>query len=101
MGTAKTPRQPYSSNRRVSFTLAGLRGKLVPSRRILRWRGIRDSAQESRLYQASWVLVHFLFDRDAERFNQLQERLARGGEPEKAWNATFPEWSLAEPGATE
>lgn len=63
--------------------------------------GIHHAAQdEDRYYAASWLLVHYLMNQRHEDFKSFQRRLARMEEPQAAWNATFPEWSLQTPGST-
>ncbi|ACL67062.1 conserved hypothetical protein [Anaeromyxobacter dehalogenans 2CP-1] len=46
-------------------------------------------------YAESWALVHFLVNREPERFRALQVRFARGQDPTAAWREVFPEWDPA------
>lgn len=68
-------------------------------RSVLEWQNFGE--EELPFYASSWLLVHYLLDVRPEDFEALRERLARAEDPRTAWNATFPEWSLDLPGATE
>lgn len=46
-------------------------------------------------YAESWAVVHFLVNREPDRFRELQVRFARGQDPAAAWREVFPEWDPA------
>jgi hypothetical protein len=52
-------------------------------------------------YATSWLLVHFLRAKHAERLVAYERRLARGEDPGAAWVAAFPEWDPARPAALD
>lgn len=65
----------------------------LPVRQVFAW-GKRSSEHGQdelpALYATSWLLVHWLFEQNANAFAQLQLRLARGEEPGPAFAAAFP-----------
>jgi Flp pilus assembly protein TadD len=71
----------------------------LPVKQVLAWRKVED--EEARYYATSWLLVHYLMNARLADFAAYQRRLARMEEPQVAWNATFPEWSLEAPNASE
>lgn len=76
-----------------------LETRLLPARSLLTWQG--TEVQQDQAQASSWLLVHYLLDAHPLEFGALRQRLARAEEPSDAWDATFPEWSLQVPGATE
>jgi len=68
----------------------------------LGWSGPVASGPEGKLhglYGMSWLLVHWLFNTHAAQFDQLQILLAKGIDPEKAWQVIRP--GLATPDLDE
>jgi tetratricopeptide (TPR) repeat protein len=47
-----------------------------------------------RLYAGSWLLVHWMMNRQPEKFGDFQQRLNKGEEAESAWKNAFPETNL-------
>jgi len=62
----------------------------VPMRRLLAWNGRSSDASE---HDSSAMLVHFLLNEEAERFDDYRRRLAGAERPDAAWAAVFPEWA--------
>lgn len=48
-------------------------------------------------YGLAWLLVHFLMNERSEGLGALEERFARGEDPQAAWRAVFPEWDSEAP----
>ncbi|MFO0584681.1 MAG: hypothetical protein U0229_20610 [Anaeromyxobacter sp.] len=63
---------------------------------VLRARGPLAGAREQGL---AWALVHFLAHRRAQELGRLEQRLARGADPDAAWREAFPAWSPDDPAA--
>lgn len=61
------------------------------------WEGVFES-NVHKYYAAAWVLVHLLFDDEAlrPRFFAYLTAIARGDEPEPAWQAAFAGADVAE-----
>ncbi|GAO02815.1 DUF1570 domain-containing protein [Anaeromyxobacter sp. PSR-1] len=68
-------------------------GRTVRVADVLTSRNLLDST--GKLYAEAWALVHYLVNREPERFRELQVRYARGQEPATAWREVFPEWDPA------
>lgn len=71
----------------------------APARGAIAWQRARWPLET--LYAKSFLLVHYLITQRSEPFRTYRSRLAAMQDPFEAWNATFPEWRLDEPGATE
>ena len=54
-----------------------------------------------RYYASSWLLVHFLVNRQAKGFDELCRRLGLAEDPRAAWKAAFPRWDPDVPGALD
>ncbi len=52
-----------------------------------------DMRETMSFYSSSWLLVHYLLNRESERFGDFQRRLARLEEWHDAWQASFGELS--------
>ncbi len=52
-----------------------------------------DMRETLSFYSSSWLLVHYLLNRESERFGDFQRRLARLEEWRDAWQASFGEVS--------
>ncbi len=52
-------------------------------------RGLLSTAESRRYYASSWLWVHFFIARHGERFEDFQNRLIRGEDPRRAWDASF------------
>jgi len=78
-----------------------LRRGLVPVRALLGWNASGFRERDRPQSATSWLLVRFLRSERRAAFDELRGRLARGEHPQRAWDATFPEWSLAAKGGPE
>lgn len=67
---------------------------VVPVRELLAWKQ-EGQNHETPYYATAWLLVRTLATEDPSGFAELQRRLTDGEEPDQAWNASFPRWSLA------
>lgn len=85
-------------------------GRVSPDRArdvVLRLRGGMRAVllERSRLdvgqYGLAWVLVHFLVTERPAELRQLEERFARGQDPQASWREVFPEWDPGVPGGVE
>ncbi|WP_407692920.1 hypothetical protein [Pyxidicoccus xibeiensis] len=52
-------------------------------------KGLLSTAESRQYYASSWLWVHFLISRHADRFEDFQMRLMRGDEPRQAWEESF------------
>jgi tetratricopeptide (TPR) repeat protein len=73
---------------RARSVVSGLRGGM---KAVLLERTRLDVGQ----YGLAWILVHYLLSERPDAFGALEERFARGEDPEEAWRAVFPEWDPA------
>ena len=83
--------------------LAG-RTDRVRVRELLAWKEV-DPAWGAdlvrRYYASSWLLVHYLVNRQPAALGDLFQRLGRAEEPLSAWRASFPRWDPAVPGGLD
>jgi tetratricopeptide (TPR) repeat protein len=75
--------------------LARARESPMPVNELLRWDGTVGTKESLDFYASSWLLVHYLANKRAPAFAELQRRLAEGEAPQDAWRASFPEYDLA------
>jgi tetratricopeptide (TPR) repeat protein len=61
---------------------------------ILAWTNRAPDVDGMRLYAGSWLLVHWMMNRQPEKFGDFQQRLNKGEEAESAWKNAFPETNL-------
>jgi hypothetical protein len=60
------------------------------------WRWSEDPLEKGRLYATSWLLVHYLFNHERERFRRFQAGLAGANDAKALWKQLFPELSTPE-----
>jgi hypothetical protein len=77
--------------------------KQVAYRGLAPWHGLwtwsEDPLEKARLYATSWLLVHYLFNHERERFQRFQAGLAGSTDAKVLWNQIFPD--LGSPEAFE
>ena len=62
----------------------------------LLWTWSKDPLEEARLYATSWLLVHYLFNHERERFQRFQAGLAGASDAKILWNQLFPDLATPE-----
>ena len=73
-------------------------------RDLLAWKGIDPGwvgTTIRRYYASSWLLVHFLVNRQATAFDEFCRRLGLAEDPRAAWKAAFARWDPDVPGALD
>jgi tetratricopeptide (TPR) repeat protein len=76
----------------------------VRVRDLLAWKQV-DTAWGAdlvrRYYASSWLLVHYLVNRQPAALGDFFRRLGRAEDPFAAWKASFPRWDPALPGGLD
>ncbi|WP_041453690.1 DUF1570 domain-containing protein [Anaeromyxobacter dehalogenans] len=75
-----------------SWVASAYHGRSIRAADVLTASAFGDGSGMAVAYAESWALVHFLVNREPERFGALQVRFARGQDPAAAWREVFPEW---------
>jgi hypothetical protein len=55
------------------------------------WTRSKDPFEKVHLYATSWLLVHYLFNHERERFQRFQAGLAGTSDAKALWNQIFPD----------
>ncbi|HEX7622131.1 MAG TPA: hypothetical protein VF400_01070 [Anaeromyxobacteraceae bacterium] len=74
---------------------------LMPVRDLFSWHGQVDAAVVRRPNLSSWVLYHYLWNKQSRQFSEYQRRLSDGEAPASAWRAAFPEYDPGDARALE
>jgi tetratricopeptide (TPR) repeat protein len=83
--------------------LAG-RADRVRVRDLLAWKRVEPTWGADltrRYYASSWLLVHYLVNRQPAALGDFFRRLGRAEDPLAAWKASFPRWDPAQPGGLD
>lgn len=93
MGTRGSPTLGGAPEHR-SWLASAHHGRRIRAADVLTASSFEGDAVHA-AYAESWALVHFLVNREPERFRELQVRFTRGQDPGAAWREVFPEWDPA------
>ncbi len=80
------------------------RSKRILVKDLLEWRRVEPGwvrETTKRYYVSSWLLVHYLMNKQTAGFLEMFRRLGRAEDPKAAWKAAFPRWDPDQPGSLE
>jgi hypothetical protein len=69
----------------------------VPVSELLSWRGGEDETNPGHLHLWSWLLYHYLWNKQGKALTDYQKLLSDGAEPAAAWRAVMPQFDPAKP----
>jgi tetratricopeptide (TPR) repeat protein len=69
----------------------------VPVSELLVWRGGEDETSPGHLHLWSWLLYHYLWNKQGKALTEYQKLLSDGAEPAAAWRAAMPQFDPAKP----